>query len=232
MHGWAGDSKNWMEWKRYFQKNGWHWQSIERGYGLIKSTTPKWINSRKTSLHQKRALICHSLGIHLIDTSTLKKATDIVLLNSFGRFIPNARSSYPLKVALRGMHQCLGTSKEKNMLRKFLEKANKPHQINELQSGLIKKGISVSGREKLISDLELLIHTNGLPSGISRKSRVLAIVGEKDEIVNPLTSQLLLDELIAHLQIKPTHWRISNEGHSILMPQLINQVGNWLEEYQ
>ena len=83
MHGWCSDSTYWNNWESYFKLNGWLWQNIERGYGHIKSSNPFWGKCIKNVLENKKVVICHSLGIHLISTQLLKEASHIILLNRF-----------------------------------------------------------------------------------------------------------------------------------------------------
>ena len=45
MHGWAGDSHQWLNWKKIFKSCNWEWQSAERGYKDISPHTPKWNNN-------------------------------------------------------------------------------------------------------------------------------------------------------------------------------------------
>ena len=93
MHGWCSDSTYWHNWERKFRLDGWHWKNAERGYGCIKASEPFWRKSIRSNLANKRVFICHSLGLHLISTQLLNEASHVVLLNSFSRFIPNAKES-------------------------------------------------------------------------------------------------------------------------------------------
>ena len=44
-----------------FEAAGWQWRSVDRGYGTEDCIQPSW-----SELSQKRLLICHSLGPHLL----------------------------------------------------------------------------------------------------------------------------------------------------------------------
>ena len=229
MHGWGSDSHSWEEWQKHFTKNEWIWNSVERGYGILKPNEVKWSKTNKNHIQSKRVVICHSLGAHLINPNIIKEATDIVLISSFGRFIPKGKENRSVKVALNGMRQALGSKKEKQMLNNFLVKACQPYSINSLPPGPITKGISAVGREMLKKDLELLINLTGLPKGLTINSRVLIIYGEEDSIILPSTINLFINELIDFLQVKPHCWPIPKEGHSILIPGIIQKVEEWLE---
>tara|TARA_Y100001968_G_scaffold333191_1_gene394627 strand:- start:5598 stop:6305 length:708 start_codon:yes stop_codon:yes gene_type:complete len=228
MHGWACDSSIWAPWEQYFRKKGWFWQNNDRGYGILEPNQAEWIHRSTDNIHYKRVVICHSLGSHLIKREVLEKATDIVLISSFGRFITEDRGKRSFQIALAGMKKALGSKYENHMLLKFLEKAYSPYKFKNLPSGLIKQNLSIDGRKKLQSDLDLLINTQGLPIGIPCNSRLLTIFGLKDSILLPSSLIALLNELNNYLQKQPTHWTSSNEGHFILKPALIKRVELWL----
>ena len=229
MHGWGGDHQIWEPWKKYFNSHGWIWQNAERGYGKSKPNQPNWINSSQQNSQNQQVLICHSLGAHLIRKQILTTSTDIILINSFSSFIPKNREHRLLKTALIGMKKALGTSQEKQMLRIFLTKSCHPHSIDDFSQSPITKDLSVSGRKILQKDLELLIHTSGLPCGFPLEARVLKIAAKEDSIVSSATTNLLLQDLQNHLDVKPTSWIIDGVGHSFIKPEIIKRVKNWLE---
>ena len=231
MHGWAGDSNTWKLWMPEFQKDKWQWQSVERGYGGITPFHPDWIITNTNKNHQQKVVVAHSLGSHLIKKQVLKNATDIVLLCSFSRFIPTTGRSRSLKTALQGMQQNLGTVNEVKMLKNFLKKACYPESFAKIKPGPITKGLSIEGRKKLKSDLQLLIEAKGLPNGISTKSRVLVIQGKEDAIVVPEARSHLREDLKNHLDFPPTYWEIADAGHLLLMPTLIERVRTWLNSH-
>ena len=166
IHGWSGDSNTWQSWAQEFRQNQWRWKNFERGYGEIPPFTPIWDQLSDEGPHQRRVVIAHSLGLHLIKNEILEKATDVVLLCSFSRFIPIGNDSRPIKIALQGMKKHLGTDMELIMLKNFLKKACQPESLVEDVPGTIKQGMSFEGRKKLQSDLELLIQSNKLPKGL------------------------------------------------------------------
>ena len=127
------------------------------------------------------------------------------------------------------MKKALGTPEEKKMMNTFLRKSCHPHSINAFPASPLTRGPSPSGRNRLLQDLDLLISTHGLPCGFPLKARVLNITGTEDSIVSPSANSLLLKDLQKHLHIQPICWTISNEGHSILKPEIIKRVRNWLE---
>ncbi|WP_320663814.1 alpha/beta hydrolase [Prochlorococcus sp. MIT 1223] len=229
MHGWGGDCRTWDTWRKSFMENQWLWTSLNRGYGDIQAQTSNWHNSKINETTTKRVLICHSLGLHLINRSVLEDATHIVLISSFGRFLPEGNESRSIKIALKGMQQALGSSSEKEMLINFLKKACNLSQVNILPEGPIKDGLSNNGRKQLQDDLNLLIKTSGLPENFPIHARVLTVYGDEDQIVHPQSKTSLRIELNKKLLNPPSHWDLSSQGHSIVMPELIQRTQTWLE---
>ncbi len=228
MHGWSGDSNSWHKWSNQFKTNKWVWESAERGYGEIPSFTPQWNKESLDDINSRRVVIAHSLGLHLINCEVLAKATDLVLLGSFSRFIPSGRESRHVKLALQGMQNCFGTIREKKMFQTFLAKACYPEPISAIPSGPLTRGLSVEGRKKLKGDFEILIRTNQLPKGLMAQSRVLVVYGQEDSIVAHDTRDCLIEDLKNHLDNPPTNWVIPRSGHLLLTAKLISKVQNWL----
>lgn len=231
MHGWCGESSKWERWMKYFKKNGWVWHNHERGYGEIEPQATEWSKNIVKDCVNKQILICHSLGLHLIKQEILKKASHIILLSSFSRFIPTGENNRSINTALSGMSRALGTLNEKVMIKKFIEKSCKPYPLTMSTSNLLRKGLSLSGRKKLADDLELLRRTDGLPNGFPKKSLVLVIHGEKDEILLPSAKVQLIADLTKYLEIKPIHWNISEDGHSLLQPEVMHRVKEWIDSH-
>ncbi len=229
MHGWCGDSHMWKEWENLFQTKQWHWQSGERGYGELTRFDPHWKKYFEKSSTDRRVLISHSLGFHLLDHSVIAQATDLILLASFSRFITLGKRTRSLKAALNGMKKLIGTSQEASMLKAFFEKAAYPASSQDMHQPTISNGLSLEGRETLKSDLDLLINTQGLPGGLSSRIRVLVVEGQEDAIVIPESRKALIDDLDRHLAAKPIHWSLPKTGHALAMPGLIELILNWLE---
>ncbi len=229
MHGWASDSNSWDLWRDYFQAKKWHWQNGERGYGHLLPQSPSWKLDFDLKVHKRRVVISHSLGPHLLNKRVLKNATDVVLLGSFSRFLPEGLANRSLITGLKGMKQQLGTSQEKLMLKSFLTKACYPEKVTSVTSGPILEGLSFEGRYRLKDDLNLLSQASDLVSKISTKAKVLVVDGQQDAIVINAAKSDLLEDLLDHLQSPPTHWNFSNAGHTLLVPDLIEKVHYWLE---
>jgi len=228
MHGWAGDSNQWRNWKYLFQSCGWEWQTAERGYKDISPYTPKWKNDFNQGDH-KRVAICHSLGSHLIDKKVLYAATHVVLINSFSRFIPSGREHRSVTMALNRMMNAINTPKEESMLRKFHINAYKPNDINMKSTEPNLLHISDSGRLTLKKDLKRLMNSDSLPIGINTEAKVLIINSEQDCILANQTRERLAEDLINHLIALPTIISLQEEGHSISKVKNIKKIKHWLE---
>tara|TARA_B100001121_G_scaffold26245_1_gene20418 strand:- start:1911 stop:2660 length:750 start_codon:yes stop_codon:yes gene_type:complete len=237
MHGWSGDSTAWAPWERHFSHRGWLWQSGERGYGNRQACDPCWSEPTGTEASQspllsgppRRVVIGHSLGPHLINTAVLRRATDVVLLASFGRFVPEGPEGRALRTALKGMLKSIGGAGEATMLRAFLKRAAQPAGLEGLPPGPERQGLSQQGRECLRADLDRLIATTGLPSGFPKTARVLVVEGAEDAIVAPAASREHLQALTHHLEQTPAHWQLSGVGHALLVPDLLVRVQRWLD---
>ncbi len=228
MHGWAGDSQQWLNWKKIFKSCDWEWQTSERGYKEISPHTPTW-NQNSNQFELKRVAICHSLGSHLIDNEVLHSATHVVLINSFSRFIPISKENRPIKLALNTMMNAINTPNEAAMLRKFHIKAYKPNHIDVKSSESNLLHISDSGRLKLKNDLELLMNSDSLPIGLKSSTKVLIVNSEQDYILAKQTKEKLAEDLINHLETVPTTINLQDDGHSITKIKNIKKVKHWLE---
>ena len=235
MHGWSGDSTAWAPWERHFSHRGWLWQSGERGYGNRRSCNPNWAEpasggTNPCKARQRRVVIAHSLGPHLLEPSVLNQATDVVLLASFGRFVPEGTEGRALRTGLKGMRKAIGGAGESTMLRTFLQRAAQPAGLEGLPPGLEQQDLSQRSRERLRADLDRLIGTNGLPEGLPETARVLVVEAAEDAIVAPAASRELLQALVRHLEQKPEHWNLSGVGHALLVPDLLVRVRQWLDD--
>ncbi len=228
MHGWAGDSNQWSDWKKIFKCCEWEWQATERGYKDISPHTPKW-NHNSNKIKLKRVVICHSLGLHLIDKQVLRSATHVILINSFSRFIPSGKENRPTKLALNRMMDAINTPNEASMLRKFHVKAYKPNYIDaeSTESNLI--NISDLGKVRLENDLKLLINSDSLPIGLNTHANVLIVNSEEDYILANETKAKLAEDLRNHLEFLPKIITLQDEGHSITKIRNIKKIKHWLE---
>ena len=230
MHGWSGDSHSWVSWIRHFNHHHWSWQSGERGYGKRQEHMPFWQDDQEPTERQRRVVIAHSLGPHLLPDAVLAHATDVVLLASFSRFVPQGAKGRALKTGLKGMRRCLGSDAEAEMLTNFLRRAAAPSPADGLPRGPIHEGLSHEGRQRLTDDLDLLIASAELPPGLQASSRVLVVEAEQDAIVVPAARQELRNAVQTRLQHPAEHWFMPGSGHALLVPDLLMRIQRWLDQ--
>lgn len=224
MHGWAGDSRCWQPWIGSTAALDWSWQCGERGYGGLPPIDPVWpIDSPPDAL---RVVIGHSLGIHLLTPDVLGQANAIVLLASFGMFVPPGRAGRRVRAALDGMAVKLGTETEaREMLGKFLANAAAPEP-----AALMPRGPEYDAElalARLRQDLGLLSACQGLPAGFPAEARVLAIEAGHDQIVGPEARKFLRESLPG------ADWVILEKaGHALLQSDIIGMVTKWIESHR
>ena len=230
MHGWSGDSHSWVPWIRHFTHHHWSWQSGERGYGKRQEQMPCWQDDQDPIELQRRVVIAHSLGPHLLPDAVFTNATDVVLLASFSRFVPHGAKGRALNTGLKSMRRCLGSDAEAEMLTTFLTRAAAPSPPVGLPHGPIHEGLSSEGRQRLADDLDRLIASAELPLGLQATSRVLVVEAEQDAIVVPAARQELRDAVQTRLQRPAELWLMPGSGHALLVPDLLMRIQRWLDQ--
>lgn len=220
MHGWASDRRVWEAFAAASRTRGWRWQAPDRGYGPCPARPSGW--HRQSS---RRLLIAHSLGPHLLPPEVLASADAIVLLASFGRFVPPGQPGRRLSAALSSMAKGLKGDGAESVLRAFLKEAASPQSSSQLPATILESPLSAHGRRRLLEDLALLANTEGLPQGLSSTSPVLIVEAERDRIVLPETRRLLREALPQAERIE-----CAGIGHALLAPALVDQVIAWMEQ--
>jgi len=244
MHGWAGQSTNWNPWQRAVEPLEWPWQAPERGYGTLAPRSCQWGAGRR------RVVIGHSLGPHLLPASLLAAADGVVLLASFGRFVPTDREGRRLRMALERMAAPLSQSTgppsppvtpgpepeaqpeqreaavaagAQAMLRAFLAEAAAPDPVNLMPPGPADQPPGAESRQRLLRDLELLGRTTGLPAGFPEGAKLLIVEAEQDRIVPPRSRAALREALPSAEVIS-----MAGAGHALLQAPVIPAVLEWL----
>ena len=221
MHGWAGHAGTWSHWRQCLEAGGSIWTSANRGYGGEAPVSPAWNPNPN-----RKVLIAHSLGLHLLPGPVLGQADAVVLLGSFSAFVPSGRAGRAVAAALQGMQSALGTDQELAMLDRFLDKAASPHTRSALPPNPLLQGVTPLGRQRLQQDLELLAHCRKLPTGWPDAVPVLVVQGERDAVVHTASAQQLVDDL----QHQPlTLHRDAAWGHALVTPAVLSVVQRWLE---
>ncbi len=221
VHGWAGHAKQWTYWQHVMEQRQWPMQVVDRGYGNSAPTQPSWIDQAGP-----RVVIAHSLGLHLLPSPLLQKATAVVLLGCFTTFVPEGRNGRSTQTGLKGMRAALGSESEGTMLERFFERATQPLTLSACPPSPLLKTISPEGRQRLHEDLILLETCRTLPRGWPFKARVLVIRGEQDAVVHPSCHRQLIDHLGG--QVERVH-RSPNWGHALITTDVLAVVERWIE---
>lgn len=220
MHGWAGEASSWQPWQDEASQRGWSWQCGERGYGSQAPAMPLWRPAGR------RVLIAHSLGPHLLPAELLAGADVVVLLASFGRFLPPGPEGKRLATTLQAMASELRQEQSaRTMLQSFLSLAASPADAAALPPGPAAGPLGPVQRLRLRDDLELLARCDGLPTGFPATAPVLIVEAEADAIVLPPVRQLLREALP-----KASVAELAGAGHSLLESPVIATVLRWLED--
>jgi pimeloyl-[acyl-carrier protein] methyl ester esterase len=220
MHGWAGEASSWQPWQDEASRRGWSWQCGERGYGSRTPAMPSW------QPEGRRVLIAHSLGPHLLPPALLGSADAVVLLASFGRFLPPGPEGQRLATTLQAMAAQLQQEQTaRAMLLSFLTLAAAPAAAAGLPPGPAAGPLGPLQRQRLRDDLGLLARCDGLPSGFPARAPVLIVEAAADAIVLPPVRRLLREALP-----RATVAELAGAGHSLLECPVVATVLRWLED--
>ena len=217
VHGWGSDQRYWQSWRKPCKQRGWLLECFERGYGGFKENSPEWKSS------YKHALIVNSLGLHLTPSKILAKSDAVILLASFGKFVPEGSDGRNMQIALKAMAQKIEIGKIRELLEEFREKVAAPQPVNYLPAGVEDQEISEIGKMKLLNDLSLLAKCKGIPENFPLKAPVLIVEAGNDQIVNEASKAKLRLELKNADTIK-----LDGIGHGLLLPTLAETMLNWL----
>ena len=217
VHGWGSDQRCWQSWREPCKKRGWLLECFERGYGEFKENSPEWQNS------YKHALIVNSLGLHLTPSKILANSDAVILLASFGKFVPEGSDGRNMQIALKAMAQKIEIGKIRELFEEFREKVAAPQPVDYLPSGVEDQEISEKGKKKLVDDLVLLSSCKGIPKAFPQKAAVLVVEAGDDQIVNEASKAKL------RLELKNAEIiNLDGIGHGLLMPTLAETILTWL----
>ncbi|MFO0105494.1 MAG: alpha/beta hydrolase, partial [Cyanobium sp.] len=189
VHGWAGDSRGWEPFAAVAAARGWHWTMPDRGYGAVEARTVPWHPQAS-----RRVVIGHSLGPHLLPPELLAQADAVVLLASFGQFIPGGQEGRRLKTALAAMAEALQGPQAEAMLHTFLAEAAAPAPASALPCTILEAPLSAQGRLRLLDDLALLERGQRLPRALAPDLPCLIVEAGADRIVGAAVRELLRQE--------------------------------------
>ncbi|MFM7361346.1 MAG: alpha/beta fold hydrolase [Cyanobium sp.] len=228
MHGWAGDGSGWEPWRQATAGRPWSWNCGERGYGGRPPAQPRWQGKGK------RVLIGHSMGPHLLPPELIAEAEAVVLLASFGRFVPPGREGRSMTAALAAMATALADGPEeasarervRALLTTFLATAASPDPASLLPPGPADPPIGPAERALLRDDLALLGRCQGLPPGFPAGRPVLIVEAGADAIVPP-SMRAALRESLPDATVLP----FPQAGHALLSAPLIPPVLEWIASH-
>lgn len=218
MHGWAGDQRAWEPWRQAAASRGWSLHTGERGYGRQTPHAPRWPG-------EGGAVLVHSLGLHLLPAELWSQARAVVLLASFGSFVPPGPSGRSTRAALGAMAKRIHQGELAPLLDEFLARAAAPGRLDQLALGVTQEGSDAAGVTRLLEDLALLGRCSGLPPAFPRSVPVLIVEAGADQIV-PAASRALLRQALPQAE----SWTLDGIGHSLLGPPLIGPVLDWLDQ--
>lgn len=227
MHGWAGDGRGWEPWRQATVGRPWNWHCGERGYGGLPPVKPRWHGEGR------RVLIGHSMGPHLLDPELIARAEAVILLASFGRFVPPGREGRSTAAALEAMATALAdgpdeaTARERarTLLTTFLATAASPDPPSLLPPGPIDGPLGAAERTLLRNDLALLGRCTGLPQGFPTDRPALIVEAGCDAIVDPSMGAALRNCLP-----DATVLHYPQTGHALLSAPMIPPVLEWIAE--
>jgi pimeloyl-[acyl-carrier protein] methyl ester esterase len=222
MHGWCGDRRSWDPWLPIWQARGWGYSCGERGYGNNAVVEPSWAGGSGP-----RVVIAHSLGPHLLPGAVLQQADALVLLTSFGRFVPPGRDGRSLRSALESMASALAGPNPGAMLQTFLQQVAAPAPPSLLQATPAAEPLTEAGLRQLQQDLDLLSRTEALPAALPKHASILLVQAGADNIVAPEARQALEEELPAADVLT-----LREAGHGLLGTPVQAMVMAWLEQLE
>ena len=224
-HGWAFDSTLWTELRKIYIDSSWIWQDSERGYFNRALVSPKWINN---SHNQKKVIIIHSLGIHLIDKNILLNASHAIFINSFYNFIPKNKDRKLIVRALEKMNNKFNNLEIKFMLNEFYKNSFLPNKIDLNYKKAISIKFDNANISNLKNDFKKLSIQDKPPLLVSKNCNVLIIKSSDDLILNH-NSSTIFTELMSKTQTKkPTIIEVENQGHIISNYKIFNLIDNWI----
>jgi pimeloyl-[acyl-carrier protein] methyl ester esterase len=217
VHGWGSDQRCWQSWLEPCEKRGWPLECFERGYGEFKENSPEWKSS------YRHALIVNSLGLHLTPSKILANSDAVILLASFGKFVPAGSDGRNMQIALKAMAQKLEKGKIRELFEEFREKVAAPQLVDYLPAGVEEQEISERGKKKLLDDLDLLAKCKGIPECFPQGAAVLIVEAGNDQIVSEASKAEL------HLELKNAEIiKLDGIGHGLLVPALAETMLTWL----
>ena len=212
-HGWGLDKNFWDAYKVDFLNNNWHWQDNERGYFSKNKFQSKWIKS--DAKNEIRMALCHSYGFHLMQKNILKKATHIVLINSFNNFLPPSNKRNFILRSIRRMESKIIKDKTNDMLKEFINRSFMPNTMNSSFKNIFYKSLESLNKQLLLKDLKKLYSNKDFPVFLKKDCKIIFIRSENDLVLDKDSNNNFLNFLNATLCRKPILINLSHQGHCL-----------------
>ena len=225
-HGWGLDQSMWNKVKEEFIRQNWIWQDNNRGYYSDPHVKVNWI--KDDSENNKKVVICHSLGIHLIGKEILREASHIVLINSFYNFIPsNNERKITMKTLLR-MEKKINSGEVRFMLEEFISRSFMPNQVDIKFKSIFNLKSKQINLKNLLKDFQKLYLQKSTFSLFSKNTNILVIKSKNDLILKDYASDEFV-YLLNNSQInKPKLVQIEGQGHLIDNSCIVKILKDWL----
>ena len=225
-HGWGLDQSMWNKVKEEFIRQNWIWQDNNRGYYSDPHVKVNWI--KDDSENNKKVVICHSLGIHLIGKEILREASHIVLINSFYNFIPsNNESKITMRTLLR-MEKKINSGEVRFMLEEFISRSFMPNQVDIKFKSIFNLKSKQINLKNLLKDFQKLYLQKSTFSLFSKNTDILVIKSKNDLILKDYASDEFV-YLLNNYQInKPKLVQIEGQGHLIDNSCIVKILKDWL----
>ena len=225
-HGWGLDQSMWNKVKEEFIRQNWIWQDNNRGYYSDPHVKVNWI--KDDSENNKKVVICHSLGIHLIGKEILREASHIVLINSFYNFIPsNNERKITMKTLLR-MEKKINSGEVRFMLEEFISRSFLPNQVDIKFKSIFNLKSKQINLKNLLKDFQKLYLQKSTFSLFSKNTDILLIKSKNDLILKDYASDEFV-YLLNNSQInKPKLVQIEGQGHLIDNSCIVKILKDWL----
>ena len=212
-HGWGLDQSFWDSYKYEFQKNGWHWQDNERGYFSKNITQSKWIKNNFND--QIKMVLCHSLGLNLIQRNILDEASHVVFINSFVNFLPSSKKRDLIYRSLKRMEKKIKSFEAEIMLKEFMRRSFSPNNMTKNFQNVFYKNLECLNNNLLLTDLKKLYTDTNSFKSFEKNCNVIVINSKKDLILDQDSSNNFFEFLNKTLTKKPTLIELSNQGHCL-----------------
>jgi hypothetical protein len=175
-HGWGYDWRTYASWSPALPAQ---WQLTLKNRGYFKESSEKIIAPLKSPRQNARQiLVCHSFGLHLLESDEIKKSDLLVIISSFANFHLNDNPQS--KKAIKRMIMRL-TCDPHSMLQDFYAACT--GETAGSASPLPEQFMENCNLELLITDLKKLDHAQVDLNKIDAAKSILILHGGKDAIV-------------------------------------------------